>query len=171
VSYIRVLIFIVLLKPIVMKFTIRFVVAVLLLLGVQRGFSQKTYDNGLGFRLGGVNGLSFKHFVTNANSIELYAVKRYSGLVGVTGLYQWNFYLGNTNGLTWHLGPGLHAAMGKNKVNETDFYLGADLNVGIEYKFDGIPFTVGLDFDLGMNATGDRPLFGDGYALGIRYVW
>lgn len=128
--------------------------------------SAQEYKTGIGFRLDGFNsGITIKHFTGSTTALE--------GIVGfgrhaltITGLYEKHQNFPNAEGLSWFYGGGAHVGFyptdysygyyryynNKNKVyyyndnyyNST-FSLGADFILGLEYKFQNAPITIGLD--------------------------
>ncbi|MBL0105642.1 MAG: hypothetical protein IPP51_18770 [Bacteroidetes bacterium] len=123
------------------------------------------YNNGIGLRLGGISsGITFKHFMNSDAALE--------GILGwgrhaifITGLYEKHAAFGNAQGLYWFYGGGAHIGFynddygyayfryykKKNVVyvnenyHQSNISLGGDFILGLEYKFDGAPLTLGLD--------------------------
>lgn len=147
------------------------------------GNSQIISENAIGLRLGDSDGLgaevSYQRALTENNRLEVDLGwrdgKNYDGFK-IAGLYQWVWQLdGNFN---WYAGVGggfgifsFDRDILPDDVDDTDSFLFAAGDVGIEYNFD-IPLLISLDF---------RPEIGFGddlydnddldfdIALGIRY--
>ncbi len=144
------------------KLTVFFALVLLTIAG-----SAQDYKTGLGFRLGGINsGLTVKHFTGSTTALEgIVGFARHS--LSITGLYEKHQAFPNAAGLKWFYGLGGHVGFFQgdysygyyryykykgNKVIVYDddvytsrTYLGVDFIIGLEYKFNGAPITIGLD--------------------------
>jgi hypothetical protein len=142
--------------------------------------AQNISDNAIGLRLGDSDGfgaeVSYQKALGANNRLELDLGWRdssnYSGFK-LAGLYQWIWSLdGNFN---WYAGVG--GGLGSfsidlpNNQDETDTFLFAAGNIGIEYDFD-IPLLISLDFrpeiGFGDELYDNNDLDFD-IALGLRY--
>jgi hypothetical protein len=133
-------------------------------------FSQP-YKTGLGLRLGSISsGLTIKHFVSSNSAIEgIASFGRHSFLV--TGLYERHHIFPTEERLAWFYGGGIHFGFFSKEHGYHYFYykshnkkiyeaypnnphnsFGADLILGLEYKFRNVPISLTLDakpfFDL-----------------------
>ena len=124
------------------------------------------YNNAIGLRLGGISsGITFKHMGGNDAAFEgILGWGRHSLLI--TGLYEKHYAFGNAEGLYWFFGGGGHVGFFNDEygyayfkyykkkgvvyVNEKYYdskvSLGLDFIIGVEYKFENAPLTLGLDF-------------------------
>ena len=140
--------------------------------------AQEIADNALGLRLGDNDGfgteISYQRALGGNNRLELDLGLRsgndFDGFQ-LAGLYQWVWNI--DGGFNWYAGAGGGlASRDYNKgpyEDDTDTYIFAAGDIGIEYNFD-IPLILSLDF---------RPEFGFGrydnddldfdIALGLRY--
>ncbi|NRB60937.1 MAG: hypothetical protein HRU50_13490 [Winogradskyella sp.] len=145
-----------------------------LTLGLTLATAQNISENAIGLRLGDSDGfgaeVSYQRALNDNNRLEANlgwrSGKNYDGFK-LTGLYQWVWELdGDFN---WYAGAG--GGIGSYSVDElddSDTFLVAAGNVGIEYNFD-IPLLLSLDFrpELGFGDFNDDLDFD--IALGIRY--
>lgn len=139
--------------------------------------AQSISDNAIGLRLGGGNGygaeISYQRGLSEENRLEFNLGFRndndFDGFK-LAGLYQWVWNLdGNFN---WYAGAG--GGLGSYDVeipgifNDSETFIFAAGNVGIEYDFD-IPLLLSLDVrpELGFGNFNDD--FDFDIALGIRY--
>jgi hypothetical protein len=147
---------------------------------------SREYRTGLGLRLGGyTSGFTVKGFMNSNSALE--------GILGfgrrsfiVTGLYERHFPLAPA-GLSLYAGGGAHLGLFgsrgsyliyKNKsekiyiVEEGSSAVipGIDGIFGIEYKFQGAPFTVGADLKPFIDFFDGASGYVDG-AFNVRYVF
>lgn len=120
----------------------------------------QSYNTAIGVRLGGLTkGLTVKHFTNSTTAIE--------GILGlgyksfhITGLLEKHVPIASAPGLKWFYGAGAHVGffnyggryyvIKNNKtyvVREGDntTLVGVDVILGLDYKFAGAPFNIGLD--------------------------
>jgi len=141
-------------------------------------YAQEISKNALGLRLGGGNGfgteISYQRALSNNNRLEIDLGwknnRDYDGFK-LAGVYQWVWVLeGNFN---WYVGAG--GGLGNvsydlpNNRNDSETFIFAAGQIGIEYNFDEIPLQLSID-------TRPELGFGDWYndfdldlALGVRY--
>lgn len=139
---------------------------------------------GVGVRAGFNPGFTAKYMLSDKTALEGLAQFRYHGFA-LTGLYEIHVPAFDEDNLKWYYGGGAHVGYyasprwgwGRYKRNPGypiiyDFYptIGLDAILGLEYKIEGIPFTVSADFkpyvDLYYPALGLFDL-----ALSARYVF
>ena len=149
---------------------------------------SQEYATGLGLRLGGyTSGLTIKHFVNSRGAIEGIAGFGRRSFV-MTGLYEYHFPITGVNGLGLYAGGGGHVGffghessylVFRDKKNEHVYIIeegktavipGADFIFGVEYKFQGAPFTVGVDLKPFVDFYEGVSGYGDG-AINVRYVF
>jgi len=130
----------------------------------------------LGVRLYGgdnFNGaeLSFQKGLTERNRLELdasFGFKSDNTRIALVGIYHWDWHI--IGGFRWYIGPG---AMVSYDSYEGSSYVNVGLGgqLGIEYKFKGLPLLVSLDGRPMWDFLGDVNGVGWGAALGLRYTW
>src|SRR5436190_15134395 len=142
------------------KYLLRISIALLMLISLQS--KAETYGTALGLRLSGFSsGISLKHFTNPSGAVEgILSFGRHTLLV--TGLYESHKPFPNAEGLTWFYGGGAHIGFinsdygyyefyyhGHKDVHADDYYsnflLGADFIIGLDYKFTGAPVNLSLD--------------------------
>ncbi|MRT94587.1 hypothetical protein [Ancylomarina sp. 16SWW S1-10-2] len=134
------------------------------------------YDTAIGIRAGSANGLTIKHFIKNDVALEGIISSRWQGL-NLTGLYEIHAKAFNEPGFNWYYGFGAHlgfwdgddAHWGDDDKNYT--VLGLDGIVGLEYNISEIPINLSVDWKPALNLIGYTGLWGDGFALSVRYVF
>lgn len=172
----------------------------LLLILLQVDSYAQYYERSAGLRFGGSSGVTFKQFFTEEQSMEVLLSGRRNGLQ-LTGIYQFNRPLEITleENLFAYYGIGAHVGYeefnerivtltppappvgppfppGNADIefrNQTNFVMGIDAVLGIEYRFLGVPLTAGFDLKpyfsfIGMRYT--RTRFWDA-SLSLKYVF
>lgn len=142
--------------------------------------SQNISDNAIGLRLGDNDGfgaeVSYQKSLGDNNRLELDLGWRDSNNTSgfkLAGLYQWIWTLDGS--FNWYAGVGggvgSYSIELPNNRDETDTFLFAAGNIGIEYDFD-IPLLISLDFrpeiGFGDDLYDNNDLDFD-IALGLRY--
>lgn len=137
------------------------------------------YGNAIGGRFGVANGVTFKHFVSNNNALDFIlnfrTKKNHYSTFSLIGLYEFHNPIAGAQGLQWYYGFG--AGVGSytykydNRRNETDLYLSGEGVLGLDYKFDGAPINISLDWKPSLNLTPDTGLYFDGVGLSIRFAF
>ena len=137
------------------------------------GFSQSTYKQAMGIKLPGGYSITYKKFLTQNNNIEAQATVWNKGF-RVSGLYEFNFYNLNVDGLAWFAGPGVHVGFWKNAYQK-DYNSKADLGIdgilGLDYKFANIPINVSVDWQPSVTLAGSAgftPAYG---GVAVRYTF
>jgi hypothetical protein len=154
--------------------------------------SSVSYNTGIGFRFGGwESGLTVKHFIRSNAAIEgILSTGWYYQGTRITGLYEIQKAIGGIPGLYWFYGVGSHLGF----YNERYWYsgdckngyyeykgrlyscdgtratVGIDGIIGLEYHFNEIPITLGLDLKPSISLIGWGGRFGD-TAFSIRYAF
>lgn len=136
--------------------------------------AQSVADNALGLRLGGSDGvgteISYQRALTGNNRLELdlgWSNRSDRDAFRLTGLHQWVWNI--EGGFNWYAGLGAGVGSIDHPNDDSDIFLSAAGNVGIEYDFD-FPLLLSLDFrpEIGVINYYDEDL-GFDLALGIRY--
>lgn len=138
--------------------------------------NAQSYDTGIGLRGGLANGLTVKHFVSQNTAVEGILTTRWGGF-NITGLYEMHKIAFDTPGLYWFYGFGGHIGFWDGDrnpwFNDTENYtvFGIDGIIGMEYVFEEIPFTIGIDWKPAINIAGHTNFWADGGALTLRYIF
>ncbi len=169
------------LKLIVGKYTIILFGSFLFFVSASRA---EEYETGIGLRLGGItSGISVKHFLDKNSALEgILSFGHHSFLI--TALYEKQQEISGTPGLGWFYGGGAHIGF----YNGGDYFyytkhgnryyyddhssaiFGIDLILGMEYKFQNAPITVGLDIKPAFDFVDAFPGYWDG-ALTARFAF
>ena len=145
---------------------------------ISSGVSAQGYQNAIGFRGGLFNGLTFKHFTNDKTAFEGILSTRWSGFE-VTGLYEihtpafdvsgMNFYYGGGAHLGFYNGDNTHGVWGDTGRSYT--VIGIDGILGLDYKIQGAPIDLSLDWKPAFNLTGYSNFIADGFALSVRFTF
>ncbi|MCH7411572.1 hypothetical protein MM239_19455 [Belliella sp. DSM 111904] len=136
------------------------------------------YNTGIGLRAGVGNGLTVKHFLSDKAAFEGILHSRWRGLL-ITGLYEIHNDISEVRGLRWFYGGGAHlGTWNSNRGNQpwgdpnrSYTVFGLDGIIGLDYKFDGAPVNLSLDYKPAFNITGYTGFWGDEVALSIRFTF
>lgn len=139
--------------------------------------NAQEYRSGIGLRGGMFNGISFKHFVNPDNAFEIVAALRYRGPF-VAGMYQIHANAFDVPGLAWYYGPGAYIGFVEGRYRGSWFdqpdrtytILGVNGVVGLEYKIDEIPITIGVDVTPALHLL-EFTHFTMGAGITVRYVF
>ncbi|MFP4287642.1 MAG: hypothetical protein ACLFQS_00175 [Bacteroidales bacterium] len=153
---------------------LRFILAILLIT-VVLPLSAQDYSSSIGVRGGFFSGVSGKFFIDNEDAIEVVGALHYSGLL-VAGMFQRHANAFDAPGLNWYYGGGVH--LGFYEMGSTPWYddesgnvstLGLNGVLGLEYKIEEIPFTVGIDITPAFNLVGHTGYWMSG-GVTLRYI-
>ena len=128
------------------------------------GFSQE-----LGIRLGDVvgNDAAIDAIFQTGKFNRLHADVSFGNGVGVEVL--WDFLYRPFNiegeGFNWYVGAG------PSMLIEDPFFLGVSGEVGLEYRFDGVPIALGLDWRPTFYIIEDTDFRADGFGFNARYIF
>jgi hypothetical protein len=130
-----------------------------------------TYRTALGVKVWDGAGISFKHFLTGNNALELIGYFWSQGM-RITGLYEIHGPITGATGLQWYIGPGAHVGFYNNKNGGPDgTFIGIDGVLGLDYKFNGAPINLSLDWQPSFEFGEGRGFVGSWGGLGIRYTF
>ena len=128
-----------------------------------------TYTTALGVRIWDGGGITLKHFFNDRNAGELIGYFWRNG-VRFTGLYEIHGDITGAKGLRWYIGPGAHIGFYNSKYGDGSFG-GIDGVLGLDYKFNGAPINVSLDWQPSFEFGDNRGFYGGWGGLGIRYTF
>lgn len=131
--------------------------------------NSSSYKTALGVKVWDGGGISFKHFVSDKNALELIGYFWNRG-TRVTGLYEIHGDINGTKGLKWYIGPGAHIGFYNTKYGD-GVYAGVDGVLGLDYKFKGAPINMSLDWQPSFEFGDNRGFVGSWGGLGIRYTF
>lgn len=149
------------------------VTVLLLIVSLSQAQSKSTngssYKTALGVKVFDGGGITFKHFLSDKNALELIGYFWNRG-TRITGLYEIHGPIKGATGLQWYIGPGAHIGFYNSKYGDGVF-LGIDGVLGLDYKFKGAPINISLDWQPSFEFGDNRGFYGNWGGLGIRYTF
>lgn len=127
------------------------------------------YKTALGVKVWDGGGISFKHFLSDKNAVELIGYFWSRG-TRITGLYEIHGPISGATGLQWYIGPGAHVGFYTTKYGDGAF-IGLDGVLGLDYKFKKAPINMSLDWQPSFEFGDSRGFVGSWGGLGIRYTF
>lgn len=141
--------------------------------------NSSSYRTGLGLKMWGYGGgVTLKHFMTNGHALEGIGYI-WNGGARITGLYEFHYDIQGAPGLKWYAGPGIHAGFyNNNHYNDRYYYngwnsgsyVGIDGVLGLDYKFNGVPINISLDWQPSFEFGDNRGFIGAWGGLAVRYT-
>lgn len=129
--------------------------------------SGASYSSSLGVKFY-PGGISFKHNLNNDKSLE--AIGYFWNGNRITGLYELHYDIEGLGGLRWYVGPGAHVSF----YNEDNYlgksYIGVDGVIGLDWKVDGAPLNLSIDWQPSFDLGGGAGFSGSWGGLSVRYV-
>ena len=136
------------------------------------------YRNAIGGRFGIANGITFKHFMNNNNALDFIvnfrSKKNVYSTFRVIGLYEVHLPINNAPGLKWYYGGGGGIGVYDYKGdgnNDSEVAVSLDGVLGLDYKFNGAPINVSLDWKPALDITPDTGFDAEGFGLSIRFAF
>lgn len=130
---------------------------------------SNSYSTALGVKVWDGGGISLKHFFSEQHAGELIGYFWVQG-ARITGLYEIHGPIAGAAGLKWYIGPGAHIGFYNSKYGDGAF-AGIDGVLGLDYKFNGAPINISLDWQPSFEFGGTRGFVGSWGGLGIRYTF
>ena len=134
---------------------------------------SQDYETGLGLRGGVAWGVTVKHFVMTDGAVEGILTARYNGF-NATALYEKHLPVFDTKGFCFYYGGGGHIGMWntseKTLFRTTRLFAGVDGIIGLEYVFEDIPLSLGMDWKPGFNLISEFGFYFDELALSVRFL-
>jgi hypothetical protein len=134
-----------------------------------RSSNSYSYRTALGVKIWNGGGISLKHFVSGNNALEGIGFFWNQGF-RITGLYEIHGPISGARGLKWYIGPGAHIGFYNSKYGDNSFG-GVDGVLGLDYKFNGAPINMSLDWQPSFEFGDGRGFYGNWGGLGIRYTF
>ena len=134
-------------------------------------FAQAKYDQALGLKFPLGFSVTYKKFISDSHNLEGQATFWNKGF-RVVGLYEFNFYNLDVDGLSWYVGPGAHLGFWKKEFQDnSSIDFGIDGTIGLDYKFSTLPINLSIDWQPSIaliGSTGFTPSFA---GIGVRYTF
>jgi len=123
--------------------------------------TSQSYTTALGLKYY-PGAISLKHFINSNTALEglLYF---WSPGLRITGLYEIHGDIEAVEGLKWYIGPGAHIGFYNHDYGGGASF-GLDGVLGLDYKFEGAPINVSLDWQPSVE-------FGNNYNSGFTGNW
>ncbi len=134
----------------------------------------QSYNNAIGGRFGTANGISFKTSLKKNAMLELIGNFRSNSSFDyfqVTGLYEIYNPINGAEGLNWFYGGGATIGSVKAKGFDGDVYLGVNGVLGLDYKFNGAPINLSLDWIPTLRLTPNTNFYSGDVGLGVRFTF
>ena len=132
------------------------------LFAVITGANAQAYKTGLGVRLSSStatvnNSISLKYFLNEKTAVE--GLFSFGDPLAIGALFELHKPIG-AQGMTWFYGAGVYLSFIKTfnpnkQINETDVNFGGMGIIGLDYKFNGVPLNLSLDWKPELNIIGD----------------
>ena len=140
--------------------------------GQSRSTNSSSYQTALGVKFY-PGAITFKHFLTGNNAGELIGYFWNHGF-RLTGLYEIHGDISGASGLKWYVGPGAHIGFYDyyNHYNHIDgTYIGIDGVLGLDYKFNGAPINMSVDWQPSFEFGDNVGFVGNWGGIAIRYTF
>jgi len=141
--------------------------------GQSRSANGSSYNTALGVKFY-PGGITLKHFFTGtSNAGELIGYFWNHGF-RITGLYEIHGNFNGAPGLRWYVGPGAHIGFYDyyNRNNHIDgTYFGVDGVLGLDYKFNGAPINMSIDWQPSFEFGDYVGFVGSWGGIAIRYTF
>ncbi len=138
--------------------------------------NAQDYRTGIGVRGGWFSGLSIKHFISETDALEGVLATHYRGVM-IAGMYQKHTLAFETPGMNWYYGAGANLGFYDRVYSpwfgaeQTGNFLSVGVMgvVGIEYKLEDIPVSIGFDVTPAFSILGVTQFWFSG-GLTLRYT-
>ena len=140
--------------------------------GQSKSTNSSSYQTALGVKFY-PGAITLKHFFTGNNAGELIAYFWNHGF-RLTGLYEIHGDISGASGLKWYVGPGAHIGFYDyyNHYNHIDgTYIGIDGILGLDYKFNGAPINMSVDWQPSFEFGDNVGFVGNWGGIAIRYTF
>jgi hypothetical protein len=87
------------------------------------------------------------------------------GGVGIDGLWDFIYRPIGEEAINWYLGAGPYMRI------DDPFWLGVAGEIGLEYRFKGVPIALGFDWRPSVSIIEETDFHAGGFGLNIRYVF
>lgn len=140
--------------------------------GQSRSANSSSYRTALGVKFY-PGGITLKHFFNDRNAGELIGYFWNRGF-RLTGLYEIHGNISGAPGLRWYIGPGAHIGFYDyyhRGYHIDGTYFGVDGVLGLDYKFNGAPINISVDWQPSFEFDDNLGFTGSWGGLGIRYTF
>ena len=131
--------------------------------------SGQSYQTALGIKVWDGAGITLKHFISPTVALEGIGYFWNRG-ARITGLYEIHGAISGAPGLKWYVGPGAHIGIYNTKYGGKSFG-GVDGVLGLDYKFNGAPINMSIDWQPSFEFGDDRGFVGSWGGFAVRYTF
>jgi len=145
-----------------------------LILFMNSNTQAQSYDNAIGVRLGAYNGLNYKTFLKSNKALDFnLSFRNHDDLKRFifTGLYEVHNPIENAAGLLWYYGAGGSIGSYKRNNFDGDLFLSADGVLGLDYKIEGAPLNLAIDWRPRFELTPNSNFRTGDVGLAIRFTF
>ena len=164
-------------RKVILLSSIAIMFCVLSVSAQKSGARGSSYETALGVKFY-PGAVTLKHFIKSDVALEGIAYFFNRG-ARVTGLYEFHGDINGAPGLKWYVGPGAHVGFYNDHYYRDNYkgtsYVGVGIDgvLGLDYKFNGAPINLSLDwqpsFEFGNNYK--NGFSGDWGGFAIRYTF
>jgi hypothetical protein len=158
----------------IMKKLLKICLTAGLLLTYYTNASAQDYENAIGIRLGSYNGINYKTFLNSNKALDLNLSFRNNDNLNrfiLTGLYEVHNPIEGASGLLWYYGGGGSIGSYKQRDGDGDLFLSADGVLGLDYKIDGAPLNLAIDWRPRLELSPNSDLRTGDIGLAIRFTF
>lgn len=123
----------------------------------------------LGVRFGGTNGAGGAAIDAVFSAGEFSRIHAdlgfYKGGMGIDALWDFIYRPLNGESFNWYMGAGASTYLGD------EFWLGASGEIGLEYRFNGAPIAMGIDWRPTLWIVNETKFGADSFGLNVRFVF
>jgi hypothetical protein len=123
----------------------------------------------VGVRFGGTNGAGGAAIDAVFSAGEFSRIHAdlgfYRGGVGIDALWDFIYKPLSGEAFNWYLGAGPSTYIGD------DFWLGLSAEIGLEYRFSGVPIAIGADWRPTLWVVEETEFGADSFGLNVRFVF
>ena len=132
------------------------------------------YNTAIGFMFS-PSAVTFKTFVQDNRAVEVLGYLWRDGF-RLTGLYEWHGDFASARGLKWYAGGGAHldfwnAKYRDRRENAGGVAPGIDGVIGLDYKFNGAPINLSLDWQPSFTFANDDNFASNWLGVAMRFVF
>ncbi len=132
------------------------------------------YQTAIGFKFS-PSAVTFKHFVGDNRAVEVLGYFWKDG-VRLTGLYEWHGDFNTAAGLKWYAGGGAHidfwnSSYRNSRNNTASAAPGIDGVIGLDYKFNGAPINLSLDWQPSFTFARDDNFASHWFGIALRFAF
>lgn len=157
-----------------MKKLFLLVITIGLFIGANAQAMGPEYNTAIGFKFS-PSAITFKNFVQQNRAIEVLGYFWSDGF-RLTGLYEWHGDFNSANGLKWYAGGGAHLDFWNKKYrdrreNAASVAPGIDGVIGLDYKFNGAPINISLDWQPSLTFASNDNFASNWIGVALRFAF